>query len=297
MNYLTTEIETTPKLVDKDGLTYYTQKLKSYIASQIPADKLFWCTFGVTTYSAITSAVSAGKLPLCLYNNILYIYKSNINSSITFGSTQSSTTIQDLGLTSGGSWSTISIETLNKLVDRATTITSFSDDNHYATAKAVYDCVQAVKQQYIKEITVDSNGNLVYTNQADHAETIPIPAPVLITTEDTEVVDGLTVPKLTIEQLNNACNAFVAGKTCIINSDTNHGKVIYASTSTDEPLIQIRYGEVDVVYEIDLIRLNKPTNVEITDITKLTFDEVENAEIYEVFAGGNSIGESEGEPL
>lgn len=39
-----------------------------------PATEIYWCTYGTTTQSDITTAVTAGKLPACKYGDNLYVY-------------------------------------------------------------------------------------------------------------------------------------------------------------------------------------------------------------------------------
>ena len=46
--------------------------------------EIFWCTYGTTTSAEITAAVTAGKIPACIYDDCCYIYAERTSSSHMF---------------------------------------------------------------------------------------------------------------------------------------------------------------------------------------------------------------------
>ena len=132
--------------------------------------ELFYCTYGTTTYAEIATALGAGKLPVCFYNNIEYVYVGLSNTNRYTFASQLFDTNRYISVNNADSWgggSTNFEITTNKV----TSISSGSTNAQYPSAKCVYDNL-LLKQNALttssvtdgtinKSIGFDSQGNIV----------------------------------------------------------------------------------------------------------------------------------------
>ena len=127
--------------------------------------ELFYCTYNTTTYAEITSAISAGKLPVIKYGGYLYIYENNYVNIHYFGLITNDV-YRRVIVTSSNLWGN-STETLEKISNKVTSILNTSTDVEYPSAKAVYDAIQNVTIPVDDELSSSSENpvqNKVITN-------------------------------------------------------------------------------------------------------------------------------------
>lgn len=111
-------------------------------SGNIDTKELFVCTYGTTTYVEVSNAISAGKLPIVVYNTNTYYYlKESVNSHIFSTMVGANHYEVKVNTLNQWNWSTTSLEeTSNKV----TSISSGSTDTQYPSAKAVYNAIQNV---------------------------------------------------------------------------------------------------------------------------------------------------------
>ena len=102
-----------------------------------PSGDLFYCTYGTTTYTEITSALSNGKLPVCIYNDRVYSLASSTSSVYRFSSAQSDY-VRYVTINDSNVWAT-SAYNFELASNKVTSISNASTDTQYPSAKCVYD--------------------------------------------------------------------------------------------------------------------------------------------------------------
>ena len=106
-------------------------------SGDLDVKELFYCTYGTTTYAEITTAISNGKLPICMYNDRTYSFASHTASTYRFSSAQSDyiryVTVNDSNVWAASAYN---LELAN---NKVTSISSSSTDTQYPSAKLVYD--------------------------------------------------------------------------------------------------------------------------------------------------------------
>ena len=114
---------------------------------------LFYCTINTTTFSEITTAINAGKLPICIYNDKVYKL-SDIGSSSYYFNNTDLTDIRRLSVTSSNSWNLVGIDVENS-ARKVTSLSSSSTDAQYPSAKLLYDQLQ-LKQDTLSSAQLDA---------------------------------------------------------------------------------------------------------------------------------------------
>lgn len=114
---------------------------------------LFYCTINTTTFSEITTAINAGKLPICIYNDKVYKL-SDIGSSSYYFNNIDLTDIRRLSVTSSNSWNLVGIDVENS-ARKVTSLSSSSTDVQYPSAKLLYDQLQ-LKQNALSSVQLDA---------------------------------------------------------------------------------------------------------------------------------------------
>lgn len=75
-----------------------------YMVTDEDTAQIEWVTYGTTTYSEIMTAINAGKLVLCEYNNVVFVQRYYDNFSVDFtSSTLNMNTI--ISVNSSNTWS------------------------------------------------------------------------------------------------------------------------------------------------------------------------------------------------
>lgn len=129
----------------------------------VPSE-LYWCTYGTTTYTEITTAIAAGKLPVCIYNNKMYIYCLKEGQFYFFTSAYITSSYY-LRINTSNTWAigNALLQNTNALV---TTLSSSSTNTEYPSAKAVYDAIEDIrevatgkKQTYVVDIAHNTDFN------------------------------------------------------------------------------------------------------------------------------------------
>ena len=126
------------------------QELPPLIRS-IPTDvtEIFWAEYGVTTYQQIIDAMGANKLVLVSYSARVYVITAFQAASIVFSCAQSFY-LYRVSVNSSDVWSSNSY-TMEVTTNRVTEVNENSDNNHYPSAKAVYDAIVSGKQVFWAE--------------------------------------------------------------------------------------------------------------------------------------------------
>lgn len=134
----------------------------------IPTE-LFYCTYGVTTYAEITTALSAGKLPICDYGYHLYIYNNKNTTSNYYAFTNIDGNYeQHIRVNTANEWSGSGV-TMEVTSNKVTSISGSSTDAQYPSAKCVYDqlALKTDTWRKIKVNGVDKLGTATNTNALD----------------------------------------------------------------------------------------------------------------------------------
>lgn len=126
-----------------------------------PPSELFWCTYGSTTYQKISDEIAAGKLPVCIYNNIKYVYVGlSTTNRHTFAS-QLFDSYRYVSVNNTNSWGA-GVNNFEVTSNKVTTITSASTNTQYPSAKAVYDSLQLKQDTLIFDYTpIEDSANPV----------------------------------------------------------------------------------------------------------------------------------------
>ena len=125
---------------------------------EIPQE-LFWCTYGTTTYTEITQALSAGKFPTCTYNGITYEYLGVVSSK-HYLCANSDSRVYRISVDTSNVWSYNNDDF--ELINRKVALGPTNTTEQYPNAKSVYDAVQDVS-----EVTSD-----LQTTVAGHTSTL-----------------------------------------------------------------------------------------------------------------------------
>ena len=73
--------------------------------TQLKLDEIYWVTYGTTTYNEIGTALTAGKLPVCEYSGIYYVYTMRIATTRYFSASDQNRYYW-ISVTSGNTWAT-----------------------------------------------------------------------------------------------------------------------------------------------------------------------------------------------
>ena len=107
--------------------------------------ELFWCTYGTTTYQEISDEITAGHLPVCIYNNAEYVYVGlSTTNRHTFAS-QLFDTYRYVSVNNTNSWGA-GVNNFEVTSNKVTSLTSSSTNTQYPSAKVVYDAIEDVRE-------------------------------------------------------------------------------------------------------------------------------------------------------
>ena len=126
----------------------------------LPECKTFIAYYGITTFSQIQAAATAGKI-VCLYNTAtdrVYDLSSTSNTVIQFGSVQDNV-IYLASVTSANAWSASSC-VLEVSSQKVNSVSSASTTAQYPSAKAVYDYAMAKKATVSLSSAWTQSGNV-----------------------------------------------------------------------------------------------------------------------------------------
>lgn len=115
---------------------------------QIPTavTEIFWAEYGVTTPAEIEQALANGKQLFCVYGGFVHTYGGKDDNYHYFFAIVGNITYKRLQVSiSGNGWGNHSLGITRK-ADQVTEIDANSDNNHYPSAKAVWDAIVAGKQ-------------------------------------------------------------------------------------------------------------------------------------------------------
>ena len=130
---------------------------------------LFECTYGTTTYTEVSQAISNGKLPYVRSGNYILIASNFTTSYVRFGGSYSGTNYY-ASLTSANVWSS-GTRNLENSSNKVTTISSSSTDTQYPSAKCVYDVISAITTSGLAEFKVTLT--LANYSSGAYAESVP----------------------------------------------------------------------------------------------------------------------------
>lgn len=109
-------------------------------SGDLDVKELYLCTYGTTTYAQITSALSAGKLPVCFYDSKEYVYVGLSSTNRYTFCSQLFDTQRYVSVNSSDSWGT-GTNNFEVTSNKVTSLSSASTNSQYPSAKAVYDFV------------------------------------------------------------------------------------------------------------------------------------------------------------
>lgn len=109
----------------------------------IDTTELYYCTYGTTTYAEITSALSAGKLPVCVYSNRFYKYDLKSPTDRYIFNASYADALYSLNIQSNDTWGAGNYQ-FEITSNKTQTINSSSTTSQYPSAKTVYDYSQPI---------------------------------------------------------------------------------------------------------------------------------------------------------
>ena len=118
--------------------------LADYATTQdLDDSKVFWAEVDVTTFAEIQDAVDAGRTVMAKdEDGYVYGLSGVFDGTITFTSADGEEVfIKTYSILDDDSWELFEVYNMETLYNRVTSISSSSDNNHYPTAKAVWDIV------------------------------------------------------------------------------------------------------------------------------------------------------------
>lgn len=172
----------------------------------IDTAELFYCTYGTTTYAEITTALSAGKLPVCVYSDRFYKYDLKSPTDRHTFNANYADTLYTISVPANNTWSAGSTQ-FEITSNKTQSITSSSTSSQYPSAKAVYDYAQA-------KLPAVTNDKYLHTNSSTGAlEWVSLTNVfTYIGTTTTVISDGSTTNPITINGNNvTAINGNVVG--------------------------------------------------------------------------------------
>lgn len=114
-------------------------------SGNIDTKELFVCTYGTTTYAEITTALSAGKLPVCFYDNKQYVYVGLSSTNRYTFCSQLFDTQRYVSVNSSDSWGA-GTNNFEVTSNKVTSISSSSTNAQYPSAKCTYDAIEDVRE-------------------------------------------------------------------------------------------------------------------------------------------------------
>lgn len=134
--------------------------LAQAVATKLNATEIIWATYGTTTASEIRSAITAGKLPVCVYNNRTYVFCGDLVGSssynfLWFMSVQNDQSFYVRIRTDNDTWQA-NYANLEVTARRLSSWQSTPDNDHYPSEKLVKNSLDA------KQPTIDSSHKLDY---------------------------------------------------------------------------------------------------------------------------------------
>lgn len=121
--------------------------------------ELYYCTYGTTTFAEITSALSSGKLPVCIYNDRAYTFASYTSSTYIFSSAQSDylryATVNDSNV-----WA-VSVYNIEIKANMVTSLSNSSTDTQYPSAKCVYNELATKQNTLTAGSNIQINNNTI----------------------------------------------------------------------------------------------------------------------------------------
>lgn len=127
------------------------------------SDNVFWAVYGETTYSEINQALEDGKIVKCLYDGKEYLYywtsltSWNVHHFFNL-SRAAGVVISTVEIYSNDEWYDLNIP-LESSANKVNSISSSSNNNHYPSAKAVYDALVLKQDILTFDNTPTANSN------------------------------------------------------------------------------------------------------------------------------------------
>lgn len=106
-------------------------------STTIGEKELFWATYGTTTNAQITTALSNGQLPVCYYNDRMYVY-SQLNSGYHMFITIYYDVSYYARVNASNVWDSNSL-TIERASRKVNSIDGVGNTSNYPSTKAVYD--------------------------------------------------------------------------------------------------------------------------------------------------------------
>jgi len=118
---------------------------------------IFWCTYGTTTATEIANAITAGKVPVVLSSNKLFVLAYDHTERYYFGAAYSNSSSYVSLLKATNTWSS-STRTLEDSNNKKTTIEgNETSTTYYPTTGAVADAISAAENVFIVTSSTPAN--------------------------------------------------------------------------------------------------------------------------------------------
>lgn len=109
----------------------------------IPIDRIYWCTYGTSTYSEIESAYQANKIPIVSFNDCIYIFSEYYFEEKIIFVCAGIAAESHLEVAWDDTWST-GHYAIERTANKVTSISSSSTNEQYPSAKAVYNALPVI---------------------------------------------------------------------------------------------------------------------------------------------------------
>lgn len=204
---LLTDIGNGTLTIQRQGTTIASFGANQSSNTSVDVSDLFFCTYGETTISDITAAYAANKLPVCKYNNQLYVYGGLSNSYYWFFFTTNRRVSVCKINTGTGEWSWDADDFEFQYYKRKSTSgwgggdSTNVSDNYYPSEKLTYETITSVDtsavhktgNETIAGVKTFSSGQIKGTiDSTDYTYTLPSATGTLALTSDSvDKVDDL----------------------------------------------------------------------------------------------------------
>ena len=130
---------------------------------------VFWVTYGTTTYADIVAAYTAGKIPVCLYDDNLYVL-SRIDSYYAYFGGLNQNILYYLRVSSASVYSK-SLLTAEITSNKVSTISGYeTDTTKYPNTKAMADYAEKKWTEQTIEVTDEATDKITFTADPNATE-------------------------------------------------------------------------------------------------------------------------------
>lgn len=224
--------------------------------------ELFECSYGTTTYADITTALSAGKVPVCFYENKQYVYVGLSTTDRHTFSSQLFDSNRYISVNSSDSWG-IGLNNFEIISNKVTSISSSSTNTQYPSAKLVYDQLALKVDKEVGKGLSTNDFTDAYKNKVDSA------------------IQGVKVNNTALTPTDNVVNVEVPTKTSDLQNDGEGGNTDddkfatkgFVNSSIETSTATFR-GTYNLVSDLSLTISATETEIGTAIATKLATEQI-----------------------